>query len=109
MSIKTKAIAHYNRMIAWVEKQDLTKHPNSYTMLWAIGEAWYADDCPYCNPDGLDRSKFHDCKRCNLMTPDADDQCDCCGGYWYKMFRAMSWKEWLAHANVIKAFIERRG
>ena len=43
------SIAHWERMIAYAEKQALTERPSGITMKIDIGEVWTGFDCSLCN------------------------------------------------------------
>lgn len=96
MTLKEQTLAHYDRMIKWVEKQDPDDTPISLKMLDEIKENWQGDYCPLCN-------KFFKCSYC----PIAKMGHECCFETpWTKLANAKTWKEWLDGAREEIAFIE---
>jgi hypothetical protein len=73
-STQAKAIAHYDRMIAWAKKQHCSGLPDRDRMYNEINEHWYSDSCAYCN------HYERDCYKCSLLTIDKEGEEDCCNG-----------------------------
>jgi hypothetical protein len=110
MTLKQKALAHYDRMIEWADKQPKRGLVSELYIEDAIGEDWSADHCPYC----LSRKSM--CFGCNLnpiqvaiitdVTPSAYL---CCSGLWYRMLESSTWGTWVKRARAVREYIEKHG
>jgi len=97
LELVKQSIAHWKRMIQWVETQPDTVGMRisalSYTMQEAIDESWYSDHCPLCN-------EYNDiCDECPL----AKHYGSCVGtvgdNAWQGFSDKTSWKTWLPVAR----------
>jgi hypothetical protein len=103
--LKKEALAHYDRMIAWVEKQPAGNESNHIAMFIEIGERYYGDHCPYCQKYG---DSIYECQGCELRGSEELGTA-CCDGLWNKMVDAKTWKTWLKYAKLVKEYIEKNG
>jgi len=101
MTIKQKALAHYDRMIRWASKQNPRGKVFSDIMKDAIGEIWSSMDCSYCNKYG-----DNDCEKCPLSN---EKNGLCCDGLYRKMFFSKSWKTWIKRAKEVRKYIKENG
>ena len=92
--IKQEAIGHYDRMIAWAEKQDKKYTPTMTAMFTDIGETYRAEDCSFCQ-------NFTFCAVCPLSINSS-----CCGGNWIALLNTNNWEEWVVRAEIIKSIIK---
>ena len=99
--MKEEAKAHYERMIKWAETQSPDDKPDRLKMFAMIGENWGAEFCDYCYEPNEDVACIGSCvKHCGRY---------CCGGLWYTMNLAHTWRDWIAAAWRVYEFIEDRG
>lgn len=98
MDLKERTINHYNKMIEWVKTQDPLGVPSARYMRQAIGEHWYGDHCPVC--------RFHitDCSECIIHY--YEGIYDCKDTPWVDMNTAITWEEWLEHAQDELLFLK---
>ena len=105
----TQALEHYDRMISWAETQEPEKYVSYNEMKQEIGEHWYGGHCPYCNyfykEDDLEG---HPCRHCPL-TYDPISSDFCCNCVWFYLSNAITWKEWVMYAKMVKLYIEVNG
>ena len=99
--IKKKAIAHYDRMIEWAEKQDPKGKAINRKMQEAIGEEWFSDDCSFCQHYHVE--SIIGCDGCPLFKL----QFGCCNGRWDKLSRSKMWKSWIKNAKSVRAYIKK--
>jgi len=114
--IKQQAINHYQRMIAWAEKQDQKSRPSAYKMKYSIKENWFSDYCSYCKEYQTDCSNClqedAECKSCEV---EACKKCvlyknnSCCNGLWVLMRDSFSWAEWVKTAKKVLDYIKANG
>jgi hypothetical protein len=95
--IKRDALAHYDRMIKWAEKQDPKGFVNHLFMYRDIGETWYSDYCPYCK-------KYPGCEKCPL-----EKHKKCCDGLWSEMNKQPTWGKWIEAAKKVRKYIKKYG
>jgi hypothetical protein len=95
--IQKEALAHYNRMIAWAEKQDPYGGVYSGFMRNEIGEGWFGDYCVYCE-------KYYHCDECPLNRSGR-----CCDGLWKKMSASETWGDWIINAKKVRQYIKENG
>jgi len=89
-----ESIAHWERMIAWVEKQPKIEEPDRIEMEYQIGEDWYAKHCPLCKLYYRDEL----CTNCPLKAEYG--KCDNDGrNAWHLVSSSPTWAEWLRHAK----------
>ena len=94
--IQEQALAHYDRMIAWVENLNQKDELADYKIMFqAISEAWFSKSCPYCQ-------KYPNCFSCPL----SNNSEVCCSGLWLKMYDAITWGEWLEYAKLVREYIK---
>ena len=74
--VKKDAIAHYDRMIEWAEKQIPSEKPDLFTMEIAINEDWYSDHCAYC------KTYYDECYNYCDGCPLTGYTKGCCNGRW---------------------------
>lgn len=90
------SIAHWERMIEWVERQPHYNKPDIGDMWSEIHEDWRGASCDLCllyNPNcGI-------CTRCPLGPRGCCDE-------WKAVDRSDTWLDWLVAANVMLARLE---
>lgn len=96
-SVKQATLAHYDRMIAWAEKQPKTETPSVYFMESEIGEFWFGVDCPMC------QANSQDCKKCPIGLTTGRIYCG--GTPWPEMSLSETWSEWLIAAKAEQEFL----
>ena len=94
--MKKEAIEHYDRMIAWAEKQNPKHYVNRDNMLDSIGEHWSGMYCNYCK-------EYHPCAKCPLHVRGKD----CCSNLWKIMDFTRTWKVWIKAAKKVRAYISK--
>ena len=100
---KQKALDHYDRMIAWAEKQPKNDfRPLMHIMKNSLGEDYGGLDCPYC------RENYNAGCKCKLYTIKTDRH-HCCAGLWQKMCNAKTWKTWIKRAKKVREYIKDNG
>jgi hypothetical protein len=106
--IQKKALAHYDRMIKWAEKQPLGGHADN-SMHYELGESEYGEDCSYCK-------KYYQIGGCLLNSNDREKPCSipwytnhCCNGLWDKMESAKTWGTWIKYAKQVRDYIRENG
>jgi hypothetical protein len=104
-SVKQKAIKHYQRMIAWAEKQPPREKASFMVMDDSISESYGSINCAYC-------IKYKCC--CQLGCPLYRRPKNlylsvCCNGLWSKMFRSKTWGTWVKRAKKVLEYIEVNG
>ena len=91
------SIEHWERMIAWAEKQDPGDLVSSDDMLVGIGEIWGGADCPLCQ---LARVEARDsCFLCTLGCTHGHCNAQRSANAWSDDKMARHWKDWLMHAR----------
>lgn len=103
--LRTKALAHYDKMITWVEAQNPRGEVSNYEMELGINEGWYDNNCSYC-------AKYEKgCAGCELLGNDISSIYGevCCDGLWEKMSTSKTWRGWLKYAKQVRAYIENNG
>ncbi|MFA5377412.1 MAG: hypothetical protein WC455_16795 [Dehalococcoidia bacterium] len=103
MTLKQKALAHYDRMIAWAEKQPETRCQDIEEMEDAIGENYDADYCVYC------QSCENTCHVCKLYGKSKRYGHHCCGNLWPAMSNTKTWGTWVKRARRVREYIEKHG
>ena len=106
--VKKDAIAHYNRMIKWAEKQpkrgrirEVSSMSRSVSMMAEIGEDWDGYYCSYCiNPF----NEIEECINCPI-----NENSNCCGGLWEKMNISLTWGTWVKRAKLVREYIRKNG
>jgi hypothetical protein len=101
--LKAKALAHYDRMIAWALAQKPKGMPTREAMESGIGEYWSGRYCSYC----LHRSKASLCHNCQLQSEATPYEC--CNGLWSELYRARTWKTWIKWAHRVREYIAANG
>ena len=101
--LQIKAIAHYDRMIAWARTQPYDDKPDSSDMFAAIGEYWFGKSCSFCQKY-FNAYKNDRCTLCPL-----NDGVVCCGGRWLIMNSAETWGDWVRAAEKVKEYIIEHG
>ena len=103
MTLKLKALAHYDRMIAWAEKQPKRNVVNEDHMEYDIGENWRGGGCVYC-------TEYFRKAQCSLSDADCeDDSRHCCNGLWDAMNHSKTWLTWVKRARKVREYIEKHG
>lgn len=97
MDLKERTLAHYDRMILWVKKQNPDENISHIKMLESLGEHWYCEYCPLCN-------EVSSCGDCPIYKSN-EKFFDCFGTPWVKMSNSQTWKEWLVYANEERDFL----
>jgi len=99
MTLKQKALAHYDRMIEWAEKQPKKMHVYRDVMYMAICEDFSGHYCAYCQ-----NNESIACDECKLLSDDG-----CCGGLYRIMDKAQTWSTWVKRARKVREYIEKHG
>ena len=84
MTLKQKALAHYDRMIEWAKKQPKKNKCDRVNMYYHISETWSGSHCPYRQKMS---EKDLNCSYCRLHADNDDENC-CCDGTWMDMANA---------------------
>jgi len=105
MTLKQKALAHYDRMIEWADKQPKRNRCSDVYMYDKILEYWGGECCPYCQKIS---EQDLNCSYCRLHA-DNDDYKSCCNGTWDHMDRANTWGTWVKRARKVREYIEKNG
>ena len=115
--IQKEALAHYDRMITWVERSirhtpAFGRQQPSFAMIEdAIREDYSSEYCPYCQSYGPDvscsRPRKGLCPLFDVKKP-IINVC-CCGGLYVKMYHAKTWKTWAVRAHKVRAYIKQYG
>lgn len=103
MSIKEEALAHYDRMIKWAEKQSNYIHPHYSTMNSELGEGWTSVDCSYC------QEYSYDCEHNCPLYISTSSYFGCCNGLWRLLNKVNTWQEWAEAAKAVRAYIKEHG
>ena len=106
MTLKQKALAHYDRMIEWAEKQPKRNKRDSGVMYASIREDWGGTCCPYCQKMYEEEL---DCSFCRLRDENYDEAHPCCGGKWIHMASSATWGTWVKRARKVREYIEKHG
>ena len=121
MTLKQKALAHYDRMIEWAKKQPKKNKCDRVNMYYHISETWSGSHCPYCQKMS---EKDLNCSYCRLHADNDDDNCCCegawmdmanaetyccCDGAWMDMANAETWGTWVKRARKVREYIEKHG
>lgn len=105
--LQKEALDHYDRMIKWVEEEELNPlNPSDFHIMKACtNENWYGEYCSYC------REVRSDCNKCILNDSEYADEWhrNCCSTLWYKMNEAKTWKTWLKYAKLVREYIKENG
>lgn len=111
--VKKETLAHYERMIAWAEKQgdsecaEFELVPD--VMFEDIGEAWEAQHCPICSFYHVGRREWTafptGCRNCPLSLSDND--CNDADSFWVKMDDSESWSNWIIYAKKLYEVIKQ--
>jgi hypothetical protein len=106
MTTKTKAIKHYEKMIAWAKKQRPRKRVDIFFMGNSISQIWISTYCSYCLVYlGCVLQKTG--KKCPLYEANAWDVC--CNELWRKMDKAKTWGTWVKRAEKVLEYIKEHG
>ena len=93
-----ESIAHWKRMIAWVEKQN-PDDPSYYNKMFTeLDEKWHSENCPLCNLFGKG------CSECPLARK--YHRCGISPNIWIKVSRSKTWGEWLTNAKEMLKQLE---
>lgn len=100
MKLFDETIAHWERMIAWAEKQPGDNYANPHSMFEGIKEAWFGESCSFCRKF----AKYIKCKGCPLGGGEG-----CCDGLWRRVCGVSTWEKWVERAkNVLNYIKEKR-
>lgn len=105
--LRDETLAHYDRMIAWAERQDPYEEARSRTMQAELGESWYGFDCPLCNSTRTEKNGSSRCRLCPVGTYDQGKYAGCGDTPWLYMEKARTWKGWLRHAKAERRFLAK--
>ena len=91
------SIAHWERMIAYAQRQRASVCPSPREMLAALGEMWSSNDCPLCKlfSDG--------CRHCPLC----DRYLYTCCTEWTDVAHADTWGEWVEAAHELLKLLKK--
>jgi len=103
MTLKQKALAHYDRMIEWAEKQPKTRCQDIEDMEDAIGENYASGYCAYC------QENLNTCSTCRLYNKSKKHGKHCCGSLWPSMSESKTWGIWVKRARKVREYIEKHG
>jgi hypothetical protein len=109
MTLKQKALAHYDRMIEWAEKQPKRVRVDEFSMFSDIGEGWDSDNCPYCDAHN---AMCFGCEMNPLKTKATTKiygSMFCCGALWSEMNESSTWGTWVKRARKVREYIEKHG
>jgi hypothetical protein len=112
-------IAHYERMIAWAEKQKKRDEAVREVMEEDLGESWGGVSCPFCEQADTD----YDSMDISSLSMDDDEylavcffcplglasSIDCCGGLWFDLNHTITWGAWLKQARKVLEYIKKYG
>ena len=93
------SIEHWQRMIAWAEKQPDWEEKKSFSMNKAIGEHWYGTNCPLCW-----KYTINNCFNCPLSKKYGFCSSNNKRNLWFFVTNSYNWGEWLINA---KKFIKQ--
>jgi hypothetical protein len=96
--LKEEVISHYDRMIAWVKKQNPNEYVRPANMYFKLGENWSADSCPLCNYYELK------CHKCPIGRH--TKQYSCQGTPFVNICLTINWEEWLVAAGKELEFLK---
>ena len=85
--LKNETIQHYERMIAWAEKQDQEEFKDEMDMFDSLGESWNGMSCIFCIVHD------QDCEKCEL------NETHLCHYPWHSMQSSVTWGEWVEQAK----------
>lgn len=109
MTIKQRAIKHYDTMIEWAKKQPPEERSNCDIMKKNIKQEWHGDFCPYCKKH-IYGNKCKLSSSTDKMCPEDDySGGECCDGLWLSMNCSITWREWLKYAKQVRKYIEKNG
>lgn len=95
-----ESITHWERMIAWAEKQPGNQNINYVAMARGIRETWFGEYCILC----AFFNKNAKCLGCPLENRDDG----CCSGLWYEVATSSNWGEWIERAKDVLAYIKEK-
>ena len=98
---KQKALDHYDRMIAWAEKQKPNEYADFEKMKYYIDEVPGVNDCDYCK-----KYIYKWCRNCELY---GENNSGCCNGLHGKMCNSKTWKTWIKRAKKVREYIKDNG
>jgi hypothetical protein len=89
------SIAHWNRMIAYAQKQKPRGTAMWESMNRALHEDWFSDDCPLC-------TLFYSgsCADCPI-TPNCNRE----SSLWNRVIMARTWATWLERAVTMRNYL----
>lgn len=96
--VREDVLAHYRRMIEWVETQTASENASIYNMGVDIHETWLSEYCPLC------QACPSDCRYCPITH--ATGGMSCQKTPWNAMASSASWGEWLIYARKLYNLLE---
>ena len=91
------AISHWERMIAWAEKQPKDEEACLVIMFDQLRESWLGYNCSFCQANLT-------CETCILVGEEG-----CCNGLWKQVCDVLTWGDWIGRAkNVLNYIKEKR-
>lgn len=100
--IQKQAIAHYDKMIEWAEKQPEKCFPYISSMHNELNEIWGSEHCSYCQKYEMD------CIKCELQGK-YPNPTECCNRLYTAMCKSETWKEWIKKAKQVREYIRVNG
>jgi hypothetical protein len=110
--VKAATLAHYDRMIAWAEKQPQDKRHSGCSMRCdmrdELGENWTGTHCPMClanrnrNGNGNGNGGVI-CDNCPIKLRTGQDEC--IETPWEDFWDTNTWGEWLIVARKERTFL----
>jgi hypothetical protein len=96
---KQKTLEHYDRMIAWAEKQPKKRVVSNIDMMFEIHENWDGIFCSYCRS-----IRKPGCGSCKLQSEKG-----CCDNLYREMHSSKTWGAWVKSAKKVREYIEVNG
>lgn len=98
-----ESIAHWKRMIDWVQTQPKNDKPSLRTMTTFIREYWTGECCSLCQYAGRNLGRTY-CENCPLYAK--GHECLASDSLWCRVDTSDSWGEWLENARVMLKTLE---
>jgi hypothetical protein len=94
---RRKVVAHWEKMIAWAEKQPKHFYCDAYEMLEKLGETWGSEYCEYCKT-------YIYCFECPLGK---DYSCGLPESLYDKVSESKTWGEWVENARKFLVILKK--
>lgn len=100
-----KALAHWERMQAWVKLQPEEDAVSGSGMKFAIGETWEGKYCACCKFT-RSLSDIMDCYLCPIAIA-GEERCDYPNSSWQLVDMSETWGEWLENSHAMISLLKR--